>query len=128
MKRTTLVAVTILCFLSTIVAAQSPDKTLKQAVKALGGEKPLKRITSWQASGKITRQSDKAAGNYQAFASKPDLYAVTVDFGGFETSEGYNSKSGWRRDSREGLRTLTGQEGTDFRAEARISCTLSFHW
>lgn len=117
MKRLTLVAVTILCFFIPSFA-QSPDKILKQAVKTLGGEKNLKRITSWQASGKITRQSDNATGNYQVFASKPDLYAATVDFGGFETSEGYNSKSGWRRDSREGLRTLTGQEGTDFRAEA----------
>lgn len=118
MKRLTLVAVTTLCFLTLTLSAQSPDKTLKQAVKVLGGEKNLKRITSWQSSGKITRKSDNAAGSYQAFASRPDLYAVTVDFGGFETSEGYNSKSGWRRDSREGLRTLTGQEGTDFRAEA----------
>ncbi len=118
MKRTTLVTVTTLCFLSITLAAQSPDKILKQAVKSLGGEKNLKRVTSWQASGRLTRKSDNASGSYQVFASKPDLYAVTVDFGGFETSEGYNSKSGWRRSSREGLRTLTGQDGTDFRAEA----------
>lgn len=118
MERLTLVAVTTLCLFITPAFAQSPEKILKQALKALGGEKNLKRISSWQAAGKTTRQSDNAVGSYQAFASKPDLYAVTVDFGGFETSEGYNSKSGWRRDSREGLRTLTGQEGTDFRAEA----------
>jgi hypothetical protein len=117
-KRTILVTFIPLIFLSLTVAAQSPDKILKQAVKALGGEKNLKRVTSWQASGQITRHSDNDIGSYQAFASRPDLYAVTVDFGGFETSEGYNSKSGWRRDSRTGLRTLTGQEGTDFRAEA----------
>ena len=60
MKRLTLVAVTILCFLISPTFAQSPDKILKQAIKALGGEKNLKRITSWQASGKITRQSDQA--------------------------------------------------------------------
>lgn len=127
MKRFTLVAVTILCCLPFAVAAQNPDKILKQAIKALGGEKNLKRITSSQASGKITRQSDKAEGNYQVFARQSDLYAVTVDFGGFETSEGYNSKSGWRRDSREGLRTLTGQEGTDFRAEAVYRNTRWFN-
>lgn len=127
MKRLTLVAVTILCFLIPPTFAQSPDKILKQAIKALGGEKNLKRVTSWQASGKITRQSDKAAGSYQAFASKPDLSAVTVDFNGFQSSEGYNSKSGWRRDSRAGLRTLTGQEGTDFRAEAVYRNTRWFN-
>jgi hypothetical protein len=41
-----------------------------------------------------------------------------MDIGGFAVSEGYNGKSGWRRDSRDGLRTLTGQDGTDFRAAA----------
>lgn len=117
-KRRILVTFIALIFLSLTATAQSSDKILKQAVKALGGEKNLKRVTSWQVSGKLTRTNDAAAGRYQAFASQPDLYAVTMDIGGFAVSEGYNGKSGWRRDSRAGLRTLTGQEATDFRAEA----------
>lgn len=115
MQRTILIALLLCCPFTTF--AQSPDKILKQAVKALGGEKNLKRITSTQMSGKLTRKSDNASGSYQTFASKPDLYTVTVDIGGFAVSEGYNGKSGWRRDSRAGLRTLTGQDGTDFRTE-----------
>ena len=118
MKRMILVTFTTLFFLTLTATAQSPDKILKQASKALGGEKNLKRITSWQASGKFIRKSDLSVGSYQVVVSKPDLYAVTMDIGGFEVSEGYNGKSGWRRDSRAGLRTLTGQEGTDFRAES----------
>ena len=117
-KRTVLIAILLCC--ACITFAQSPDKILKQATKALtngGGEKNLKRITSTQMSGKLTRKSDNASGTYQTFGSQPDLYAVTMDIGGFAVSEGYNGKSGWRRDSREGLRTLTGQDGTDFRAE-----------
>lgn len=118
MKRTILITFTTLFFLTITAIAQSPDKILKQAVKALGGEKNLKRITSTQMSGKLTRKSDNASGSYQTFASQPDLYAVTMDIGGFAVSEGYNGKSGWRRDSRAGLRTLTAQDGADFRAEA----------
>ena len=37
---------------------------------------------------------------------------------GFETELGYNGKSGWKRDSRDGLRTLTGAESANFQAEA----------
>ncbi len=117
-KRTIHITITTLLCLTLTISAQSPDKIIKQSVKALGGEKNLKRVASWQASGKLTRKSDNATGSYQAFASKPDLYAVTMDIGGFEAREGYNGKSGWRLDSRTGLRTLTGQDGTDFRAEA----------
>ena len=120
-KRTILIAFTALLCCTITALAQSPDKILKQAVKALtsgGGEKNLKRITSTQMAGTLIRKSDNASGRYYAVASKPDLYAVTVDIGGFTVSEGYNGKSGWRRDSRQGLRTLTGPDGADFRAEA----------
>lgn len=100
------------------VSAQSPSKILSQANKALGGEKVLKAVRSWQATGKITRKSDNASGAYQAFASSPNYYGGKFDLNGFEYSVGYNGKSGWIRDSRNGLRTLTGDSGKDFQAEA----------
>ena len=99
------------------VSAQSPSKILSQANKALGGEKVLKSVRSWQATGKITRKSDNASGAYQAFASSPNYYGGKFDLNGFEYSVGYNGKSGWIRDSRNGLRTLTGDSGKDFQAE-----------
>jgi hypothetical protein len=37
-----------------ITPAQSPDKVFKNAVKAMGGEKALRNITSTKLSGKIT--------------------------------------------------------------------------
>lgn len=98
--------------------AQSADKVVKQAAKALGGEKNLRKVTSWQANGAITRVSDGAKGSYRAAAAKPDLYTLSVEISGFEAGEGFNGKSGWRRDSRAGLRTLTGAEAMQFRAEA----------
>jgi hypothetical protein len=99
------------------VSAQSPSKVLSQANKALGGEKVLKTIRSWEATGKITRKSDNAAGAYRAFASNPNFYGGMFDLNGFEYSVGYNGKSGWIRDSRNGLRTLTGDAAKDFQAE-----------
>lgn len=97
---------------------QSADRIVKQASRALGGEKALRRITSWRASGTITRLSDGARGSYQAAGARPDLYTVAIEIAGFESSAGFNGKSGWRRNSREGLHTLTGAESLEFRAEA----------
>lgn len=97
--------------------AQSPSKILKEANKALGGERNLKAVQSWEARGKIRRQSDGATGDYQAYAQKTNLYGEMFDLNGFETAVGYNGKSGWLRDSRNGLRTLTGDASRDFQAE-----------
>ncbi len=104
--------------LSIGVRAQSPGKVLSQANKALGGEKVLKTIKSWQASGKIMRASDGASGKYSTMASEGTLYGGMFDLNGFEVATGYNGKSGWIRDSRNGLRTITGEAGKDFQAEA----------
>lgn len=100
-----------------IIVAQSPAKILSQANKALGGEKVLKTVRSWQIAGKITRVSDGAAGAYRSFADDPNLYGEAFDLNGFEFSAGYNGKSGWTRDSKNGLRTLTGDASRDFQAE-----------
>lgn len=103
-------------------AAQSPDKIIKQAVKAMTngkGEKALREVKSRQMTGKISNPKDATTGNYQASASQPNLFTETFDLGGLEFSSGYNGKSSWTRDSRDGLRTLTGQASRDFQTEAR---------
>jgi 23S rRNA maturation mini-RNase III len=107
----------LLLLFPALVAAQSPQKILSQANKALGGERNLRAIRSWQTTGKITRRSDKASGAYQAFAGSPNLYGEAFDLNGFEVAAGYNGKSGWTRDSKNGLRTLTGDASRDFQAE-----------
>jgi hypothetical protein len=101
-----------------VVPAQSPDKIFKKAVKAMGGEKALRAVTSSRYDGKVTRLSDNAAGNFQAQAAQPNLYTSSFDLNGFETAAGYNGKSGWIRDSKTGLRTLTGTAGRDFQVES----------
>jgi len=107
---------------ATAASAQSADKVIKQAVKAMTngkGEKALREIRSWQVKGSITNPKDGATGNYSAAATLPNFYADSFDLRGLEISVGYNGKSAWMRDSRDGLRTLTGAASRDFQTEAR---------
>jgi hypothetical protein len=108
----------IFLLFSMCVFAQSPSKILSSANKAHGGEKALKSTTSWQTVGTIKRMSDGANGKYSAYAGGGNLYGGMFDLNGFEVSTGYNGKSGWIRDSRNGLRTITGDATKDFQAEA----------
>ncbi len=101
---------------------QSPSKVLSQANKALG-EKALKKVSSWQQTGKITRSSDGASGSYSARSSTGGLYGGLYDLNGFEYGFGYNGKSGWVRDSKDGLRTVTGDASRDMQAEAQFRST-----
>jgi len=98
--------------------SQSASKVVGTASKAHGGEKVLKAITTRQFSGKITRLSDGASGNWRITASQPGFVNEAFDIGGFEYASGYNGKSSWTRDSKNGLRTMTGEAARDFQAEA----------
>lgn len=113
-------------FVTIPTTAQSPNKVLKQAIQAMtnkGGEKALRNIRSWRVKGTITRKSDGETGQYQAAAMSPNLYTETYDLRGIETSSGFSGKSGWFRDSQNGLRTLTGDTSRDFQAEAAFRNT-----
>lgn len=107
--------ISVLC--STTVFAQSPSKILSKANKALGGEKVLRSIKSKIVVGKIKRLSDGASGNYESQTGGGNFYSEGFDLNGFEYAMGFNGKSGWKRDSRDGLRTLTGDAAIDFPAE-----------
>lgn len=122
MKKAILFLVVVL--LAQGIYAQSPKKTLKRAEKALGGKKALQQVRSWQKKGKITRKKDGASGEFMAQASSPSFYNGSFDISGFETEVGYNGKSGWIRDSRNGLRTLTGDASFDFQAETNLRNNL----
>jgi hypothetical protein len=117
MKRSLLLFLVVI-FFSLMVSAQSPNRILSQANKAFGGEKALKAIRSRRATGSITRLSDGAGGNYLAQSQAANFYAESFDLNGFEMASGYNGKSGWTRNSKDGLRTLTGEASRDFQAEA----------
>ena len=105
-------------------SAQSPANILKQAEKALGGSKALQATRNVRRQGTITRVKDGASGAFTMQAAAPNLYNESFDLNGFETESGYNGKSGWTRDSRDGLRTLTGQASVDFQAESAFRNNL----
>ena len=84
------------------VSAQTPSKVLKQAEKAMGGSKVIQRTSSWIRKGTIRRLEDGAMGRIVMQSSRPNLYNLSFDVGGFEVESGYNGKSGWMRDSKNG--------------------------
>ena len=98
--------------------AQSPGKILKLAEKSLGGAKNFQAVKSWRKSGTITRLNDGAEGKFVEQSSQPNFYNINYDLAGFEYEKGYNGKSGWSRDSRDGMQTLTGSISRDFQTEA----------
>lgn len=104
--------------------AQSPGRILKQAERAMGGAKALQALKSWQKIGKITRVRDGASGAFTEQIAQPNLYNISFEIDGFETEKGFNGKSSWQRDSREGLQTLTGKQSLDFQTEADFRNTL----
>jgi len=113
-----------LLFAGVAASAQSPNKILKQAARAIGGEKVWQSRKSFQKKGTITRLRDGASGTFQARGAQPNLYNTSFDLNGFETEYGFNGKSGWTRDSRDGLRTLTGEASRDFQVEAAFRNNL----
>src|SRR5690349_20930410 len=72
-------------------SAQTADKVIKQAVKAMTngkGEKPLREIKSWEVKGTITNLKDGASGAYRAAAMQPNFYIREFDLRGLEASMG----------------------------------------
>lgn len=107
-------------------AAQSPSKVLKDAEKALGGAKAIRAVASVVKTGTIQRKSDGATGRYLLQTSQPNLFNESYDLGGFEFESGYNGRSAWERNSRDGLRTLTGKASNDAQAAAAFRNSLWF--
>lgn len=106
------------------ISAQPLSKVLGQAEKALGGAKALKSVRSIKRSGRITRVKDLAEARYLFQASQPNLLNISYYLGGFETEIGFNGRSGWARNSRDGLGTLTGKASIDLIAAATFRNNL----
>ena len=117
-------AVLFLLFLSVNLLAQSPSTILKQAEKAHGGKKNLQKVNSYSKRGLITRLKDGMEGEIKIQAVKPVFYHTFIQIEGFENESGFNGKSGWLRDSREGLQTLVGKASNDFQTEANFRNNL----
>src|SRR5258708_10765416 len=113
-----LTVVTIVIGLAAETPAQSPSKVLKQAENALGGRKALQSTRSVSKTGSIRRMSDGATGKITYQISQPNLLNLSYELNGFETEIGYNGRSGWQRNSRDGIQTLTGKASIDITTKA----------
>ena len=109
-------------------AADAAEKILSRCAKAMGGEKALRKVTSWQSRGTATRVGDGRPGNFEAAARLPGQFWQEVRIEADVYAEAFNGKSGWRTDPGAGLRTLTGEAGRDFQAEARFRCVRWLDW
>lgn len=97
--------------------AQSADEIIKRHVKARGGEKKLKAITSVRYAGTVTVNGGEPRP-FTWLARRPDrLYSEMQSERG-ALVDAYSGRSGWREDPTGGLRTVTGREQTRARANA----------
>ena len=109
-------------------AAGGAEKILTRCAKAMGGEKALRKVSSWQSRGTVTRPSDGRSGSFESAARVPGQFWQEIRIGSDVYAEAFNGKSGWREDPAAGLRTLTGDAGRDFQAEARFRCVHWLEW
>ena len=94
----------------------------------MGGAKAFLSVQAWSRSGTITSAKTGSKGKFRAETSQSNLYHTAFDLDGFEVESGYNGKSGWERDSRTGLRTLTGAASLGMQAEAAFRNALWFNY
>jgi hypothetical protein len=99
--------------------ARSASKIIAACVRAEGGAKRLAQQRAVEFQGTVTEAASKAAGSFTMILERPNRLYREVTIGGQNTREAYNGKSAWRQDS-EGVRTLTGAEGTTLETEARF--------
>lgn len=121
-----LLFITLLFLLPASIFSQSASKVLKNAEKALGGEKAFRAISSISAAGTVTRAFDSASGKCLLRQAKPGQLNIIYDLNGVETEIGYNGRSGWTRDTDAGLRTETGLKSFQLQAFAAFQNVLWF--
>jgi outer membrane lipoprotein-sorting protein len=119
-----LLVLTFITVVTPAAFAQSPTKILKAAEKAMGGQRAMRAVQSAEFTGTIKSVSDGSTGNFAMKTRRPGLFHVKYDLGGFEHEAGSNGRSAWVRDSRDGLRTLTGDASNGFNAMAAFRSSL----
>jgi len=104
---TATVSLVLLSGLSAVVPAQTADKILGQP-QSDGRRKAIKRVTSRQATGTITRSADGATGRYQLAATAPNFTRSASKSADWKPARGTTANrlgAGFAQR----LRTLTGQ-------------------
>src|SRR5271157_2524595 len=116
----------LVCVVMALVAlagsarAQSADKIIDQYLRAAGGVKVLRGITTVRVEGTVSDSATGESGSYTLITKAPSRLYSEIVLDDAHTTEAYNGKSAWRQDSG-GLETLTGAESARLEARARYS-------
>src|SRR5262249_38163674 len=97
--------------------AQSADKIVARYIDALGGKRALEHIVNATATGTITL-ADGRTGTFAQETKRPNLLHMSMTWSDGHWSTGFNRKSVWQDDQRDGLRTLMGHPAARVRADA----------
>ena len=115
-------AVLLLVALAADARAQSAEQILKRHADALGGAKALEAIQSTTVTGRV-RDRDGRSGTFTHSTARAGRLRVDLSLGEAQWRWGFNGRSAWQSDSRDGLRTLAGAAGARVRNEA--ACPLA---
>jgi hypothetical protein len=102
------------------VVAQSAEKIIERHVKAVGGAKALKSISSVRMTGSAARNGPGGGpGEFLWQTKAPGSFYLELRWGNSHSVEACNGKSARREDAEAGARTLSGREQARARATAR---------
>lgn len=82
------------------------------------GAKQIAAAKGWTRSGTVSNAGAGTSGKFVSQTAQSNLFHTLYDLDGIEFESGFNGKSGWQRDSRNGLQTLTGNASILMQAEA----------
>jgi hypothetical protein len=102
--------------------AQSAEQILKRHADALGGAKALESIQSTTVTGRV-RDRDGRSGTFTHSTARAGRLRVELSVDKTQWRWGFNGRSAWQSDSRDGLRTLAGAAAARVRNEA--SCAMA---
>jgi len=117
MTRTALALVVAWVHLAASANAQSADKIVDRYINAIGGKNALEKIVSTTVSGTVTL-ADGRSGTFVQETKRPNQLHISMTWGDGRWSTGFNGRSVWQDDQRDGLRTLVGLPAAHVRAEA----------
>ena len=103
----------------------SVGKVLDDYIAATGGKAAYLKITSTETKSAFEMKAQKIKAEVLTRAKAPDKIVVTQNIPGIgKIEQGYDGKTGWARDPLHGLRTLSGKELAQLRAQARFNGPL----
>jgi hypothetical protein len=97
--------------------AQSADEVIERHIKAIGGKAAIEKVANTDVSGTVSA-ADGQSGVFTQRTMRPHSLYLSLDLGSSRLRAGFNGRSAWQDDGREGLRTLYGEAASRVRADA----------